>query len=1099
MAKKKINVAELVFKIGDDGTLKIFEGETKKAGKAVDKLGRSEQTLNRNFKGASRQSSNQTKNFSKMAQGITGGLVPAYATLAANIFAIGAAFRFLQSAADLRILQQGQLEYAQRTGQSLSILTRQLQAATDGQLAFAEAAQSVAIGTAAGLSAKQINQLGVVAKNASLMLGRDLTDSFNRLVRGAVKAEPELLDELGIILRLETAAENYANKLNLNAKQLNIFQKSQSVVNEVLEQGFEKFGGVETSTNELTKLAKAFDDLVNSLKRAVGPMAEFMATALQRNTLATAGMGVFAGTSVLKAITPSAPEMDYKQSLKDIRKFTTKGNLFTADGAAKFGDLRTEKELKDFELALSRKKSKFLDYTNFTKAEHNRMILVMKSNNLKMAADHGGAIAKMRFFFLKDLYLMEAEYGKFIGRMKFAQQTLIRGISFLGYAGLAISMFGIIKQFFDKADEAEQKYKAAQNEFSNLFQRNAEDLEKTIDNLKVHDSLMTNMLQTARALSNIDYTGISKAFDGGLEKMPFYKRFIPTLSAIKTSTTGELGVQSGKQLSKQQVEGLEGLIRILEAEQKVLIKSGKAYQEHAGIIETVQNALSDNKEGIIGTTSSYELLREQLILLDEEGTIASRTFENLGSATQILTSSTSDFAKALRSFKAPQTQLTRLTTNILQAGEALQGLGETYASGEADVKFNTVTGTLFDKNTQAMLDTFLNLPATMLSGPEKVSEAALSPEALTKRLAELQTEILGYTNKIESGVLHPDRMDEFTEKRAKAAGEVMRLVGTATIAEAKRLHDIEMEMIKDKTKVQKNLVLLSVGATKNQQKQLKMQGASAQNLINIRNQEILMEELEKKKLAKDNAQVMMEQEKLDLMKAQQIQLEKNLDTQHQIIMAGKNALESGLQSTFDDLLTGKNSSLSEGLANMAKGVFEGVSKVLSERMATGVTNFLFGNKELEGYQKGAEIIKQAHIEGISAGMGVNTGDISSSSGEPSGMARLMNIAAGMFGFSAAKGGISPVYAASGGVYSGSRAGYPAVLHGNEAVVPLPDGKSIPVSGGMGGNITVNVSANGAMSSTSDSGDMYEMGRVIAQAVQNEIENQQRPGGQLSPY
>jgi hypothetical protein len=29
--------------------------------------------------------------------------------------------------------------------------------------------------------------------------------------------------------------------------------------------------------------------------------------------------------------------------------------------------------------------------------------------------------------------------------------------------------------------------------------------------------------------------------------------------------------------------------------------------------------------------------------------------------------------------------------------------------------------------------------------------------------------------------------------------------------------------------------------------------------------------------------------------------------------------------------------------------------------------------------------------------------------------------------------------------------------------------------------------------------MYEMGRTIAQAVQNEIEKQQRPGGQLSPY
>jgi hypothetical protein len=39
--KKKINIADLIFKIGDDGTLKIMEGQTKKTGKAVDNLGKS--------------------------------------------------------------------------------------------------------------------------------------------------------------------------------------------------------------------------------------------------------------------------------------------------------------------------------------------------------------------------------------------------------------------------------------------------------------------------------------------------------------------------------------------------------------------------------------------------------------------------------------------------------------------------------------------------------------------------------------------------------------------------------------------------------------------------------------------------------------------------------------------------------------------------------------------------------------------------------------------------------------------------------------------------------------------------------------------------
>lgn len=40
--------------------------------------------------------------------------------------------------------------------------------------------------------------------------------------------------------------------------------------------------------------------------------------------------------------------------------------------------------------------------------------------------------------------------------------------------------------------------------------------------------------------------------------------------------------------------------------------------------------------------------------------------------------------------------------------------------------------------------------------------------------------------------------------------------------------------------------------------------------------------------------------------------------------------------------------------------------------------------------------------------------------------------------------IEVVSAATGGAFSGPKSGYPAVLHGNEAVVPLPDGNQIPM-------------------------------------------------------
>jgi hypothetical protein len=42
------------------------------------------------------------------------------------------------------------------------------------------------------------------------------------------------------------------------------------------------------------------------------------------------------------------------------------------------------------------------------------------------------------------------------------------------------------------------------------------------------------------------------------------------------------------------------------------------------------------------------------------------------------------------------------------------------------------------------------------------------------------------------------------------------------------------------------------------------------------------------------------------------------------------------------------------------------------------------------------------------------------------------------------------YAANGGILRGPTSGYRAILHGSEAVVPLPDGESIPVNLGSGG-------------------------------------------------
>ena len=282
MAKKKQIFIDVV--VDDKGTTQRLAVDSDKLEKALKKSTKGGLDQQRQMRGAADMSSNLTKNFSKMTQGISGGIVPAYAELAARVFAVTAAFRFLQEAADTRNLIEGQKAFGALTGQNLAGITKALQDATAGQLKFKDAAQAAAIGTAAGLTGNQLEKLAVAAKNTSFALGRDLTDSFNRLIRGVTKAEPELLDELGIILRLKPATEEYAASIGKTAGTLTAFERSQAVANFVLDEAERKFARIAEITDKdafvVAQFGKVFDDLMNSMKVGIAstltPVLKFL-------------------------------------------------------------------------------------------------------------------------------------------------------------------------------------------------------------------------------------------------------------------------------------------------------------------------------------------------------------------------------------------------------------------------------------------------------------------------------------------------------------------------------------------------------------------------------------------------------------------------------------------------------------------------------------------------------------------------------------------------------------------------------------------------------------------------------------------------------
>jgi hypothetical protein len=255
----------------------------------------------------------QGKNFSGMAgiaagegggRGVGGTLVGAYATLAANVFALSAAFQALSQAARVEQLTQGLELMGARGGTSLKLTAQGLKEVTDNAISTADAMRAVAQASSAGLGSDEIQRLGAVARGAGLALGRDLSESMDRLTRGAIKLEPELLDELGIMVRLDEAVKQYAIENQKTASSLTLTERRQAFLNAVLEEGERKFGDISKNikANPYDKLAAAARDLATAFANLLNFVLKPLANIFSENPFLLIIPGLFLVRKALEGL-----------------------------------------------------------------------------------------------------------------------------------------------------------------------------------------------------------------------------------------------------------------------------------------------------------------------------------------------------------------------------------------------------------------------------------------------------------------------------------------------------------------------------------------------------------------------------------------------------------------------------------------------------------------------------------------------------------------------------------------------------------------------------------------------------------------------------
>ena len=317
---------------------------TDKAEKATKKNTRATDKYNRVAKGAAGISSNQTKNFSKMQQSVdggegggSGGLVRAYALLAANVFALSAAFGVLSRSAQVDTLTASIERLEIVSGKSIRSVARDLQEASGFSLDFASSLRSTSLALSAGFEADSIKELGEVAKNAAVSLGRPLSDALDRIFRGVIKVEPELLDEIGLFVRVDEAASRYADSIGVATSELTEFQKRTAFAQEAIEQGTKKFAAFsDIDPDAFAKLGASFFDLAQDglslVNRVLVPIIQY----LEENKGLLIGLFAAIGLSILKSIVPAMGQFRLSarkaatEATEDFEKFKEE----IADGAA---------------------------------------------------------------------------------------------------------------------------------------------------------------------------------------------------------------------------------------------------------------------------------------------------------------------------------------------------------------------------------------------------------------------------------------------------------------------------------------------------------------------------------------------------------------------------------------------------------------------------------------------------------------------------------------------------------------------------------------------------------------------------------------------
>jgi len=244
--------------------LKAHSAAVEKVSVKHKKASQTANKLKRNLEGVAQRAGSTAKDFSRMQQGM-GGLVQAYATVAANVFALSSAFLVLRRAADLSSMMKSAENFSNRFGVSVERINRQMQEASGGALDFAEALPTINKAVSAGVGIEQMEELTKAATKAAQTFGGSTTEALNRFISAAQRGRVEIIQTLGVVIKTEQAYKDYAATIGKTALELSAVDRQQAILNATIAASAKVFAGVVIDPNPFQQLLVTITDLKDNI------------------------------------------------------------------------------------------------------------------------------------------------------------------------------------------------------------------------------------------------------------------------------------------------------------------------------------------------------------------------------------------------------------------------------------------------------------------------------------------------------------------------------------------------------------------------------------------------------------------------------------------------------------------------------------------------------------------------------------------------------------------------------------------------------------------------------------------------------------------